>query len=71
MAQVDGSIDDPELDGYFNLARLRLTDETPGEKLENLMAELSYLPADILEILRPELAADLGVELPDRNRERE
>jgi hypothetical protein len=52
------------MEGWLNMARLRLAGETPEEKLENLMAELSYLPADILEILRPELAADLGVELP-------
>lgn len=56
--------EDPVMEGWLNLARENLEGDTPEERLQNLMAELSYLPQDIQDILRPALAVDLGVESP-------
>lgn len=52
---------DPVTQEWMDLARREVPGDTPEEKLENFMAEMTYLPPDILEIMRGVMAEEFGV----------
>lgn len=52
---------DPIMEEWLNLASREVAGNTPEEKLENFMAEMTYLPSEIQEIMRGVMAEEFGV----------